>query len=155
MLLGPYLLPSAWAISLSPEGFLPQVLAESPKALSSLGFSLKPWRTVRPGNAGGYMLPWPMSDKSLLPFWSSAERCLLHRVSEWVKSLSHVLLFATPWAVACTSLLRPWDFLGESTGVGCHFLFQGIFPNQGSDPGLLHCRQTLYRLSHQGSCFLL
>ena len=33
----------------------------------------------------------------------------------------------------------------------CHFLLQGIFPTQESNPGLLHCRQTLYRLSHQGS----
>ena len=30
-----------------------------------------------------------------------------------------------------------------------HFLLQGIFPTQGSDPGLLHCRQILYSLSHQ------
>ena len=48
-------------------------------------------------------------------------------------------------------LLHPWDFLGKSTGVGCHFLLQGIFPTQGSNPGLPPCRQTLYRLSHQGS----
>ena len=33
----------------------------------------------------------------------------------------------------------------------CHFLLQGIFPTQGSNPGLPHCRQMLYRLSHQGS----
>ena len=44
-----------------------------------------------------------------------------------VKSLSRVLLFATPWTVACTRLLHPWDFLGKTTGVGCHFLFQDIF----------------------------
>ena len=50
-----------------------------------------------------------------------------------------------------TRRLRPWDFPGKSTGVGCHFLLQGIFPTQGSNPGLPHCRQTLYRLSHQGS----
>ena len=42
-----------------------------------------------------------------------------------VKSLSRVQLFATPWTVACTRLLYPWDFLGKSTGVGCHFLLQG------------------------------
>ena len=48
-----------------------------------------------------------------------------------VKSLSRVRLFATPWTVACTSLLRPWDFLGKSTRVGCHFLLQGMFPTQG------------------------
>ena len=35
--------------------------------------------------------------------------------------------------------------------MGCRFLPQGIFPTQGLNPGLLHCRQTLYRLSHQGS----
>ena len=37
-----------------------------------------------------------------------------------------------------------WDFPGNSTGVGCHCLLQGIFLTQGSNPGLLHCRQTLY-----------
>ena len=40
--------------------------------------------------------------------------------------------------------------LDKSTGVGCYFL-QGDLLNQGSNPGLLHCRQTLYPLSHQGS----
>ena len=35
--------------------------------------------------------------------------------------------------------------------MGCHFLLQGIFPAQGSNPGLLHCRHILYRLSYQGS----
>ena len=39
---------------------------------------------------------------------------------------------------------------GKNTGVGCHGL-QGIFPTQGSNPGLLHCRLVLYHLSHQGS----
>ena len=37
--------------------------------------------------------------------------------------------------------------------MGCHFLLQGIFPTQGLNPGLPHCRQTLYHLSHQGSPF--
>ena len=47
--------------------------------------------------------------------------------------------------------LSPWNFPGKSTGVGCHFLLQGIFPTQGSNWGLPHCRQMLYHLSHQGS----
>ena len=68
-----------------------------------------------------------------------------------VKLLSRARLFATPRIVACTKLLRPWDFQGKSTGVGCHFLLQGIFPTQGLNPGLSHCRQTLYHLSHQES----
>ena len=43
------------------------------------------------------------------------------------------------------------DSPGKSTGVGCHALLQEIFPTQGSNPGLLHCRLILYCLSHQGS----
>ena len=52
---------------------------------------------------------------------------------------------------AMTNLLHPWDFPGKSTGVGCHFLLQRIFLTQGLNPGLLHCRHTLYCLSHQGN----
>ena len=52
-------------------------------------------------------------------------------------------------------VLCPWDFPGNSPGVDCHFLLQGIFPTQGSNLGLPHCRQTLYHLSHQGSWILL
>ena len=48
-------------------------------------------------------------------------------------------------------LLCPWDFAGKNTGVGCHFLLQGIFPTQGLNLGLHHCRQIPYCLSHQGS----
>ena len=59
-----------------------------------------------------------------------------------------------PHGLQPTRLLCPWDFPGNSTGVDCHFLLQGIFPTQGSNPGLPHCRQTLYHLSHQGSPFL-
>ena len=40
---------------------------------------------------------------------------------------------------------------GKNTGVSCHALLQGIFPTQGSNPGLPHCRWILYCLSHQGS----
>ena len=75
-------------------------------------------------------------------------------------------IFPFPWAVLCRSvmsdsfpphrlwparLLCPWDSPGRNTGVGCHALLQGIFPTQGSNPGLPHCGQILYPLSHQGS----
>ena len=66
-----------------------------------------------------------------------------------VKSLSHVRLFATPWAVAYQASLS-MDFSGNSTGVDCHFFLQGIFLTQRSNPGLLHCRLMLYRMSNQG-----
>ena len=48
-----------------------------------------------------------------------------------MKSLSHVQLFVTPWTVAYQAPLS-WDFPDKNTGVGCHFLLQGIFPTQGS-----------------------
>ena len=68
------------------------------------------------------------------PFNPSA--CVLSR-------FSGVRFFATLW------IGNSWDSPGKNTGVGRHFLFQGIFPNQGSNPGLSHCRQILYYLSHR------
>ena len=68
-------------------------------------------------------------------------------------------------AQSCPTLCNPMDysppgssvpgiFPGKTTGMGCHFLLQGNFLTQGLNPGLLHCRQILYRLSHQGIRFL-
>ena len=48
-----------------------------------------------------------------------------------------------------------WDFPAKNTGVGCHFLLQGIFPTQGSNLCLLHFRQILYHLSLQGRALTL
>ena len=48
-------------------------------------------------------------------------------------------------------LYSPWNSLGQNTGVGSFSLLQGIFPIQGSSPGVPHCRQILYQLSHKGS----
>ena len=47
-------------------------------------------------------------------------------------------------------LYCPWNSPGQNTGVGSLFHLQGIFPTQGSNPGLPHCRQILYQMSHQG-----
>ena len=65
-------------------------------------------------------------------------------------------------AQSCPTLCHPMDCSlpdssvhgdspGKNTGVGCHALLQGIFPTQGSNPGLPRCRQILYSLSHQES----
>ena len=48
-------------------------------------------------------------------------------------------------------LYSPWSSPGQDTGVGSLSLLQGIFPTQGSNPGLLRCRRILYQLSHKGS----
>ena len=64
--------------------------------------------------------------------------------------------------LSCPTLCNPMDcklpgssIHGDSpsknTGMGCHALLQGIFPNQGLNPGLLHCRRILHSLNHQGS----
>ena len=45
-------------------------------------------------------------------------------------------------------LYSPWNSSGQNTGVGSPTLLQGIFPIQGSNPGLLRCRRILYQLSH-------
>ena len=57
-----------------------------------------------------------------------------------------------PHGLSLTRLFCPWYFPGKNTGVGCHFLLQGIFPPQGSNLSLLHWQVILYHLgSHQGS----
>ena len=79
--------------------------------------------------------------------------CLLcHRLLCCAQSLSHVQIFMTPWTVCSPpgSSVRE-DSPGKNIGVGCHAALQGIFPTQASRPGLPHCRQILYHLSHQGS----
>ena len=50
-----------------------------------------------------------------------------------------------------SGLYSPWNSPGQNPGVGCLSLLQGIFPTQGSNPGLPHCRQILCQLSHKGS----
>ena len=60
--------------------------------------------------------------------------------------------FAAPRAVAFQAPLflrqEYWDFSGKNTGVGCHFLLQGIFPTQGSKLRLLHWQANSLPLSH-------
>ena len=75
----------------------------------------------------------------------------------WKWKWSHSVLSDSfqPHGWQPTRLCCPWDFPGKNTGMGCHFLLQGIFPTQGSNLGLLYCRQTIYHLSHQGSPFLV
>ena len=48
-------------------------------------------------------------------------------------------------------LYSPWNSPGQNTGVGSLSLLQGIFPTQGSNPSLLHCRWILYQRSYQES----
>ena len=61
---------------------------------------------------------------------------------------SHLVMFDSLWP---HGLYNPWNSPDLNTGMGSCFLLQGIFLTQGLNPGLPHCRQILYQLSHQGS----
>ena len=65
------------------------------------------------------------------------------------KSLSHI------WLLATHELYSPWNSPGQNTGVGSLSLLQGIFPTQGSNPGLPHCKWILYQLNHEGNWRIL
>ena len=64
-----------------------------------------------------------------------------------------------PHGLQHAGFLCPWNSPGKNTGVGSHSLLQMIFPTQGLNLGLPHCRQILYHLNHQGKlnlqCLLL
>ena len=96
--------------------------------------------------------PWRPGDPGwIFPFWGGhlslsteqGENGPMRITHQWTwKSLSCVQLFATPWTIQSMELSRP-EY--------CLSFLQGIFPTQGSNPGLLHCRWILYQLSQKGS----
>ena len=92
----------------------------------------------------------------------SVQPCIMRTVQfvvlgSFLSSLSLKVKVAQSCPILCDSSLRlhgvyhPWNSPGQNVGVGSLSLLQGIFPTQGSKPGLLHCRWVLYLLSHQGS----
>ena len=102
---------------------------------------------------GGLYSPWgcktaghDLATKQLLLQYISYQKVVLC----CVQLFSHVQLFATPWSVVLQSPLHG-NSPGKNTGVGCHVFLQAIFPTQGSNPGLPHCRQILQHLNQQGS----
>ena len=105
------------------------------KLLSRIRLFVTPWTAV-------YQAP-PSVEFSRQEYWSG--------VPSPSPCFSCVQLLVTIWTVAHQAPLCPWDSPGKNMGVGSHSLFQRIFLTQGSNPGLLHCRWVLYRLSHQGS----
>ena len=74
-------------------------------------------------------------------------------VCECMQSLSHVWLFVT-YELWPTMLLCLWNCPGKNTGVGCHFLLQGIFPTQGLNLCLLHWQADSLPLNYVGSPIL-
>ena len=85
--------------------------------------------------------PWGICLQSLI----SAEGSLLSLVAQSCPALCDPMDCSPPGS--CVH----GDSPSKNTGMGCQALLQGIFPIQGSNPGLPHCRRILYHLSHQGS----
>ena len=71
---------------------------------------------------------------------------------KWSESDSHSIMSDSLWP---HGLYSPWNSPGQNTGVDSRSLLQGIFPSQGLNQGLPHCRWILYQLSYQGSPWLL
>ena len=89
------------------------------------------------------------------PCWCRVSQLLVftslsQRVKVLVTQSCLTLCDPVDWSPPPETPLSMW-ILQARTLVGCHALLQGIFPTQGSKPGLLHCRPILYHLSHQGS----
>ena len=92
--------------------------------------------------------PWPLRPWQALAggFFTTSTTWETFFPSE---SESHSVMsncFEIPWDCS------PWDSPGQNTGVDSLSLLQVIFPTQGLNPGLLHCRQVLYQLSPIASC---
>ena len=78
--------------------------------------------------------------------------------TRYVCVLSHIWLFVTTWTIKPTRLLCPWDLPGKNTGVGCHFLLQGRFLTQESNPNLfslLHWQMDSLLLGYLWSPYLI
>ena len=80
----------------------------------------------------------------------ASERCPASQPSRQMAKRLKCVLVTQSCLTLCnpidcsTRFLCPWNFPGKNTGEGSHSLLQGIFPIQGLNLGLLHCRQILY-----------
>jgi len=104
--------------------------------------------------------PWPYQDNEKRRWFLGTMHKItfLCRLPSSVAALMLLVFESSESCSVVSDSLRPhkllyslWNSPGHNTGVGSHSFLQGIFPTQRLNPGLLHCRQILYQLSHQGS----
>ena len=86
--------------------------------------------------------------------------CQCNKARKWYKRYTDLNSESESPSVVSDSLwphglYNPWDSPGQNTGVGSLYLLQGIFPTQGLNPGVLHCRQFPYHLSHKRNSRIL
>ena len=91
-----------------------------------------------------------------LTFFTYSKTFLLNWFTSLCAVLNHSVMSDSlqPHGLWPVRLFSLWDSPGKNSGVGCHALLQGIFPTQGLNPCLPHCRRILYCLSYQGSPWL-
>ena len=85
------------------------------------------------------------------PLLQTAQFTIIQRASVCMLSRSFMSSSLRPHGLQPARLLCPWNSPGKNTGVGCHFLLQGIFLTQESNPHLPHCQADSLLLSHKGS----
>ena len=95
-------------------------------------------------------------EETLLPtmFLSLSKLELVYLKVKWRESVSRIWFSATPWTVGC-QVPQSMEFSRQEFWSGLSFLSPGDLPDSRIEPMLLHCKQILYHLSHQGRPFHL
>ena len=134
---------SQWVSESYLEGWDIPVLAMSRKSWSEVSVGATRWRWHRKSSMWHHHSKLSNFFLELGLWWTLLLQCC---ACARVLSCSAVSDSAAQWTEP-TRLFSAWDFPGKNTGVGCHFLLQGLFLTQGLNPHLLcllHCRQIIY-----------
>ena len=133
------------------------------QSLSSIGlrgpWGLRPYpgyQSISQSLAESFVVNWETdAELSLLKLYWNHIFAYLFIMHLCVCVLSHSVVSDSlrSHELQSTRLLCPWGFSRQEYWSGSHALLQGIFPTQGSNPRLPHCRWILYHLSHQGTPF--
>ena len=127
--------------------FLPAILI--PACASSTPAFHMMYIAFKLNKQGDNIQPW----HSPFPIWNqSVGPCSVLTVASWpaYRFLSRQVRWSCP-TLPPHGLYSPWNSPGQNTGVGSPSLLQEIFPTQGSNPGLPHCKWILHQLSYWGS----
>ena len=149
--------PTSLVLLLPAKGFTERLWSLFPQ--TGLG---RWWSCIYTGIQGGASLPFPASatpSQLLIPAFGAPEGTKNDQnwkntrpgrvewkagVDQWDSLKMQENVGGPHWNTTMEVIHQSQDFPGKDTGVGCHFLLQGIFLTQGTNPGFLHCRQILF-----------